>query len=95
MLNINIHDLLLFIQTSDICNYRDDTSIYASDKNTDNIIHKLENDCNVALKWIADNFMRLNVDKCHLLALGKRCDDPVTVKNGSTDVVNSSNKKLL
>ena len=43
------------------------------------ISHKLENDCNVALKWFADNCMKLNADKCHLLVLGQRFDDQVTV----------------
>ena len=95
MLNTYINDLLLFIQNSDICSYADDTIIYSCDKNLDNITHKLENDCNVALQWFADNFMKLNADKCHLLVLGQRCDDPVTVKIGNTDVVNSSEEKLL
>ena len=39
--------------------------------------------------------MKLNADKCHLLVLGQRCDDPVTVRIGSVDVVNSSEEKLL
>ena len=95
LFNIYINDLLLFIQNSDICNYADDTTIYSCDKSLDNITHKLENDCNVALKWFADNFMKLNADKCHLLVLGQRCDDSVTVKIGNTDVVNSSEEKLL
>ena len=95
LFNIYINDLLLFIQNSDICNYADDTTIYSCDRNLDNITHKLENDCNVALKWFADNFMKLNADKCHLLVLGQRCDDSVTVKIGNTDVVNSSEEKLL
>ena len=95
MFNIYINDLLFFIQNSDICNYAGDTTIYSCDRSLDNITHALENDCNVALKWFADNFMKLNADKCHLLVLGQRCDDPVTVKIGNTDVVNSSEEKLL
>ena len=95
LFNIYINDLLLFIQNSDICNYADDTTIYSCDRSLNNITHTLENDCNVALKWFADNFMKLSADKCHLLVLGQRCDDPVTVKIGNTDVVNSSEEKLL
>ena len=71
LFNIYINDLLLFIQDSDICNYADDTTTtYTCNKNLDNIVHKLENDCTIALKWFADNFMKLNADKCHLLVLG-------------------------
>ena len=39
--------------------------------------------------------MKLNADKCHLLVLGRRCDDPVTVRIRHADVVNSSEEKLL
>ena len=39
--------------------------------------------------------MKSNADKCHLLVLQQRYDDPVTVKIGNTDVVNSSEEKLL
>ena len=39
--------------------------------------------------------MKLNADKCHLLVLGQRCENPVTLRIGSADVVNSSEEKLL
>ena len=55
----------------------------------------LQNDCSIGLEWFADNFMKLNADKCYLLVLGQRCDDPVTVRIGNADVVNSSEEKLL
>ena len=48
----------------------------------------------MALKWFADNFMKSNADECHLLFLGQRCDDPVTVRIGSANVVNSNEDKL-
>ena len=72
---------------------RDRTTIYTCNKNLRNTVHRLENDCSISLEWFADNFMKLNADKCHLLVLGH--DDPVTVRIGSADVVNSSEEKLL
>ena len=95
LFNIYINDLLLFIQNSDICNDTDDTIIYPCDKSLENITHKLENDCNLALEWFANNSMELNTDKCHLLVIGQRCDDPVAVKIGSAEVVNCSEERLL
>ena len=59
------------------------------------MVHKLENDCSIALEWFADNFMKLNADKCHLMVLGQRCDDLVTVRIGNADVVNNSDEKLF
>ena len=95
LFDIYINDLLLFIQNVDVCNYADDTTIYTCDKNLRNITHRLEHDCSVALKWFSDNFMKLNADKCHLLVLGQSSDDPVTVRIGNSEVVNSSEEKLL
>ena len=95
LFNIYINDLLLFIQNVDVCNYADDTTIYICDKNLRNITHRIEHDCSVALKWFTDNFMKLNADKCHLLVLGQSSDDPVIVRIGNFEVVNSSEEKLL
>ena len=39
--------------------------------------------------------MKSSADKCHLLVLGRRFDDPVTVKIGNSEIVNSSEEKLL
>ena len=95
LFNIYINDLLLFIQNADICNYADDTTIYACDKNLRDITHRLEHDCSVAFEWFADNFMKLNADECHLLVLGQSTNEPVTVRIGNSEVVNSSQEKLL
>ena len=86
MFNIYIIDFLLFTQNSDICKYADDSTSYSCDKSLDTITHMFENDCNVALKWYADNFMKLNADKCHLMVLGQRYDDSATIKIGNNDV---------
>ena len=39
--------------------------------------------------------MKLNADKCHLLVLGQSTNEPVTVRIGNSEVVNSSQEKLL
>ena len=93
--NIFFNDPLVFIQNVDICNYADDTTIYTCDMNLRDITHRLEHDCSVALEWFSDNFMKLNADKCHHLVLGKSSDDPVTVRIGNSEIVNSSEEKLL
>ena len=76
-----------------LLNLINDTTMYACDKNLENIPHRLESDCSIALEWL--KLMTLNADNCHLLALGQRCDDPVTLRIGNADVVNSSEEKLL
>ena len=51
--NIYINDLLLSIPETDICNYADDTTIYACHKNIDNVIWSLENDSTVLIQWFS------------------------------------------
>ena len=92
---IYINDLLLSIQETDICNYADDTTIYACRKNIDNVIWSLENDSTVIIQWFTDNFMKLNIDKCHFMVLGKRSNQDVTVNVGSSVIGNTDEKKLL
>ena len=93
--NIYISDLLLSIQDTDICNYADDTTIYACDNNIDNVLTRLENDSNIIIQWFADNFMKLNTDKCHLLILGRNSNQQITVNVRDPVIENTEEKKLL
>ena len=93
--NIYINDLLLSIQDTDICNYADDTTIYACDNNLDNVIARLENDSSIIIQWFANNFMKLNTDKCHLLILGRNSNQYVTVNVGDSVIENTEEEKLL
>ena len=85
--NIYINDLLLSIQETSICNYADDTTIFTTDKNLDNVIMRLENDSTVLFQWFQDNFMKLNTEKCHFMVLGKSASQTFTVKLGDSVTV--------
>ena len=93
--NIYINDLLLSIQDTDIYNYADDTTIYACDKNIESVIARLENDSSTIIQWLADNFMKLNTDKCHLMVLGRNSNQQVTVNAGNSVIENTEEEKLL
>ena len=90
-----INDLLLSIQDADICNYADDTTIYASDNNLDNAIARLENDPSIIIQWFTDYFMKLNTDKFHFLVLGRNSNQQVTVNVGYSVMENTEEEKLL
>ena len=65
------------------------------DKNLENVVWRLENDSNIIIQWFANNFMKLNTDKCHLLMLGKGSNGTVTVNIGNSTIENSGEEKLL
>ena len=60
LFNVFIDDLLLFIKETDICNFADDTTLYACGKDLDTISNLLELETNIAIQWLKDNEMVSN-----------------------------------
>ena len=71
LFNIFINDLLLFIKETDICNFADDTTPYASGKELDAISFKLHIETNTVIQWFYDNEMVANPSKFQLMFLSK------------------------
>ena len=67
--NIFINDLFLFIETTTLCNYADDNTVYSSDKNSNIVICKHRHCFQIISEWFYENCIVLNPDKCHFLTL--------------------------
>ncbi len=78
-----------------ICNYADDTTIHAFDKNLDNVIENLDSDSNLIIQWLPDDFMKLNTDECNLMVLGKSVNQSVKINIGNSSIENTDEEKLL
>ena len=74
LFNVFINDLLLFIKETDICNFADDTTLYACGKDLDTISYKLELETNTTIQWLKDNEMVANPSKFQLMFLSKYKD---------------------
>ena len=68
--NIFINDIFLYIENSDLCNYADDSTLYASGESLSIIIENLKADFLWISKWFHENFMVLIPDKCHFRVPG-------------------------
>ena len=77
-----------------VCNFADDTTIFAADCQLVRVLEQLETDALVLSKWFLDNFMKLNEGKCHLLTFGTNQDD-IKVSVGEAIIKESSGEKLL
>ena len=65
LFNIYLNGVLfLFIGKSDITNYADDNTPYATGCDMDELLNTLKD---ILLKWFHDNFCKVNDDKCYLL----------------------------
>ena len=71
LFNVFSNDLLLFIKETDICNFADDKTIYACEKELDTISFKLETETNRVTQWLKDNEMVDNPSKFQLMFLSK------------------------
>ena len=71
LFNVFINDLLLFIKERDICNFVDDTVLYAYEKELDTISFKLEIETNTAIQWLKDNEMVANPSNFQPMFLSK------------------------
>jgi exonuclease III len=62
LFNIYLNDL--FYQLVDVCNFADDTTLYACDTKLDNVLNQLEDNAHTAILWFENNYMKLNQSKC-------------------------------
>ena len=94
LFNIYLNDLFMFVKDAQICNYADDTTIYACDSNIEGVIATLESDALKIAEWFPNNCMKLNEDKCHLMVFGDKSND-VSVNVGRITIKESTEEKLL
>ena len=71
LFNIFINDLFLIEMESDVCNFADDTTIYACDTSIEAVIIRLESDLHRMLQWFNDNGMKANPSKFQIMFLGQ------------------------
>ena len=94
LFNIYINDIFLSVMDTAICNFADDTTIFAADCQLDSVLERLDTDALVLSKWFPENFMKLNEGKCHLSTFGTSQDD-IKITVGEAIVKESSEERLL
>ena len=58
--NIFINNLFHFIETTTLCNYANDKTMYSLDKNFNTVISRLRHDVAIIPEWFYKNYMMLN-----------------------------------
>ena len=66
------------MKDTEICNYADDTTIFACDSDMCSILKSLEENVSLLSIWFENNYMKMNEDKSHLLSFGRE-DEEVSV----------------
>ena len=89
-----INDLFYITEITSICNYADDITFYACDSDLERLIQRLEHDSMLATEWFESNYMKINVDKCHLLLSGYK-HEVMWANIGQSQLWESKEQKLL
>ena len=56
------------VESTEVCNFADDTTFFACEKDLNSLINRLEHDSLLATEWFENNnYMKLNQEKYHLL----------------------------
>ena len=84
----------MFLEETKICNYADDTTIYACGPEITTVLSHLERDALKITEQFSNNFMKLNEDKCHLM-IGAKRDTEITIKIGEACIKESKEQRLL
>ena len=92
LFNIDICDLFFLIEDCDIANYADDSTPYLSGKNVEEVLNGLEKVSSNLFQWFAENELKGNAGKCHLL---KSSCENVRVNVGTSQIKNSDCERLL
>ena len=59
--NIFINSLFLFIETTTVCNYAPDSTMYSSGKTSNIVINRLRHGFAIISEWFFENYMVLEV----------------------------------
>ena len=77
--------------SSHVCNFADDNTVYACDKDVESVAMRLEDDISGALDWFKDNRMVANPKKFRVMFLGLKQHQEffLELENKSIDVTRS------
>ena len=67
LFNIYLNDLFFQVDYTKVCNFADDTTFVACDKDVESLINRLGHDSFLVIAWFQNNYIKLNGGKCHLL----------------------------
>ena len=91
LFNIFLCDLFQFFPDVDIANYANDTP-HSSNINLNKVLHDLEKISDTLFKWFADNLLKANPEKSHLLTNSAQ---EIQINIGEITISNSKCEKLL
>ena len=91
LFNIFVNDFIFAMKSSYVCNFADDNTVYACDKDVESVAMRLEDDISGALDWFKHNKMVANPKIFQVMFLGLKQHQEffLEIENKSIDVTRS------
>ena len=61
LFNIYLNDLFFLVDYTEVCNFADDNTFFARDKDLGSLINRLEHDSFLATEWFQNNEMKISI----------------------------------
>ena len=94
LFNIYLNDIFFIDIESDLCNFADDNTLHACDMSLKVLVEKLESSAKSVIKWLEQNYMKLNESKCKLLISGNK-EEVIIASVGNAKIIESHHVILL
>ena len=88
-------DVFLSLQRCDLANYANDSTLCISDKSISSIVNFLSHDFTILSKWLYNNLMVLNPDKCSFILLGVDNELQTNLVCGNETLKSGKQEKVL
>ena len=91
--NLFINDLVLLLSETFLSNYADDNKLYSTGKELDILKEKRQKDLKVVTDLFFENYLSLNLTKCHYMCLGRNKEnntfnlENISLKNSKEEVI--------
>ena len=95
LFNIFMNDFFSFITQSNVCNFADDSSLYAYGMTLSEVVEKLENDTKRAMDWFHINSLVPNPNKFQMMFLGTKSKINLCLEINGNKCISSDKVKLL
>ena len=93
LFNIYFNDLFFSTESTNVCNYADDTTFHVCDMDLKNLVRRLEHELMLTIEWFESNYMKLYQDKVHFLLSGLK-HEKIWHNIGQTKIWESRTQKL-
>ena len=93
--NLFVNDLILFLYSTVLSNYADDSNFYATSNDKEETKRALAKAFQTVINWFYEDYMILNTEKCHYMCMGKDVEENESLQISSRQKINSKEEVIL